>query len=262
MALVIYRAGLLMVEQASLRGDGIRLSVTPPPPPPDPWEPFAQVDPAIVGWLEMPIVRPLDSLGGRVVPVGAWLPATGNTLFALPTFTPFPTPTPAPTFTPWPTRPPVTGFLPTPTPAPIDGMIPDEGVWYGAVLIESNCAPAGFPAAGPLTQQFHSRHIGIDIGMDTGTLLLATHSGQVIYAGWSDRGYGNLVVIKNRQFATYYGHLSEINVAEGQMVTVGTPIGLSGNTGNSSGPHLHYETHIDGVPVDPLTFAVRGHRHC
>lgn len=238
------------------------LSPATPVQPPEIIEPFAQVDPAIVGWLEMPVVRPLDSLGGRVVPVGAWLPASKNAQFMLPTFTPFPTPTPPPTRTPWPTRPPATAFLPTPTVGAIDGMVPDGGLWYGSVFIEANCAPAGMPVGGVLTQQFHLRHIGIDIGVHIGTALVATHSGQVIHAGWSSRGYGNLVIVKNRRFTTYYGHLDEVSVSEGQFVSAGTVIGMSGNTGNSTGPHVHYEVRIDDVPVDPLTFEARGHRHC
>lgn len=260
-ALIVYTMSLVAVERAS-PGGVVTLDVETPLPPPDVLTPFAQVDPAIVGWLERPVIRPFDSAGGRIVPVGVWLPLTGNTLFTLPTVTPYPTPTRPATPTAWPTRPPATGILPTPTPAPLDGMIPDAGVWFGGAFIESNCAPSGLPAAGPLTQQFHGRHPGIDIGVYEGTPLLATHSGQVIYAAWSDRGYGNLVIVKNRRFTTYYGHLSAFSVTAGQFVAAGTVVGLSGNTGNSTGPHLHYETRIDETPVDPLTFEARGHRHC
>jgi murein DD-endopeptidase MepM/ murein hydrolase activator NlpD len=125
-----------------------------------------------------------------------------------------------------------------------------------------NCAPAGMPLSGPLTQRFHYRHIGIDIGVPIGTPVLTTHSGRVTYAGWSDRGYGNLVVVENGRFSTYYGHFDTVYVAVGQWVDSGGVLGLSGNTGNSTGPHLHYETRIDDVPVDPLTFELRGYPHC
>ncbi|MBN1285094.1 MAG: M23 family metallopeptidase, partial [Anaerolineae bacterium] len=164
-----------------------------------------------------------------------------------------PPPTPTHTYTPIP---------PTPTPIPVNGEVPPAGVWVNDIFIDAGCAPAGMPAAGPLTQRFHSAHIGIDIGVHIGTPILATHSGQVIFAGWSDRGYGNLVVVKNNSFITYYGHFDSFSVVEGQWVPAGAVLGLSGNTGNSTGPHLHYETRINDIPVDPLTFEARGYRHC
>ena len=215
------------------------------------------------------------------MPVAVWLPITGDDPFTLPTLTPYPSPTPSltatpppsptpvptregeasPTPPPWPTRPPATGILPTPA-GPVNGDIPPEGLWVGGMLLESGCAPGGMPLDGPLTQRFHSRHIGVDIGVHPGTPVIATHSGQVVYAGWSLLGYGNLVVVKNGRFSTYYGHLAEIHVTTGQMVFAGAILAFSGNTGRSTGPHLHYETRIDDVPVDPLTFAARGHRPC
>jgi murein DD-endopeptidase MepM/ murein hydrolase activator NlpD len=84
----------------------------------------------------------------------------------------------------------------------------------------------------------------------------------VILAGWSDIGYGNVVAIQSGAFSTYYGHQTSVGVSVGQTVTKGMLIGWSGNTGNSSGPHVHYETRINDVPVDPLTFESRGYGTC
>jgi murein DD-endopeptidase MepM/ murein hydrolase activator NlpD len=75
-------------------------------------------------------------------------------------------------------------------------------------------------------------------------------------------GYGNLVIVQNGPFITYYAHQSTLNVRAGEFVVQGSVIGWSGNTGNSSGPHLHYETRINDVPVDPLTFENRRFPGC
>jgi murein DD-endopeptidase MepM/ murein hydrolase activator NlpD len=106
----------------------------------------------------------------------------------------------------------------------------------------------------PLTgsRRFHS---GIDIGAPAGTPVVATGSGTVVSAGWNG-GYGKAIVIQhNDTQQTLYGHLSEISVQAGQEIAQGTVIGLVGSTGNSTGPHLHYESRVpnaDGwVAVDP-----------
>lgn len=106
----------------------------------------------------------------------------------------------------------------------------------------------------PLTgnRRFHS---GIDIGAPSGTPVVATGSGTVISAGWNG-GYGKAVIIQhNDTQQTLYGHLSATSVQAGQTITQGTVIGLVGSTGNSTGPHLHFESRmpIDGVwsAVDP-----------
>jgi murein DD-endopeptidase MepM/ murein hydrolase activator NlpD len=95
-----------------------------------------------------------------------------------------------------------------------------------------------------------------------GRRCYATHSGQVLFAGWSTVGYGNLVIIQNGAFITYYAHLSRFNVVDGQQVGAGSVIAWSGNTGNSTGPHIHYEVRINDVPVDPHTFEARGYPWC
>jgi murein DD-endopeptidase MepM/ murein hydrolase activator NlpD len=97
-------------------------------------------------------------------------------------------------------------------------------------------------------------------GVDYGTYhmsqdLYALMGGEVIYAGWTDVGYGNLVVIENDGVLLYLGHLDQIYVQEGSLVTAGDVVGLSGNTGNSSGPHVHVEyRYVEGdtlVPFNP-----------
>jgi len=108
--------------------------------------------------------------------------------------------------------------------------------------------------AGHLTQEYHKGHIGVDTGMNVGTPIHATMNGKVTYAGWNNEGYGNLVIVQNGKYTTYFAHLSEVPVEVGQTVTAGTTIGYSGNTGNSTGPHLHYEVRENNVAVDPMKF--------
>jgi hypothetical protein len=109
-------------------------------------------------------------------------------------------------------------------------------------------------SSGHLTQEFSKDHIGVDTGISVGTPIHATMNGKVTYAGWNNEGYGNLVIVQNGKYTTYFAHLSEVPVEVGQSVTSGNVIGYSGNTGNSTGPHLHYEVRIDNVAVDPMKF--------
>lgn len=113
--------------------------------------------------------------------------------------------------------------------------------------------PSGRPVGGVLTQGFHTGHNALDFGVPVGTQVEATMDGNVVYAGWNNQGYGNLVIVENGSYKTYYAHLSSIPVSVGDSVTAGTTIGLSGNTGNSTGPHLHYEIRKDGVAIDPTS---------
>lgn len=155
------------------------------------------------------------------------------------TATPTATHTSTPSITPFPT--PTSTLTPTPL---------------------GECAPSGFPVEGVLTQRFHRYHPGIDIGVHLDTPIYTTHSGTVTFADWSAIGYGYLVVIENGPYATYYGHLSTFNVKAGDIVLKGSLIAWSGSTGNSSGPHLHYETRVDNVAYDPLTFEAWGYPTC
>jgi murein DD-endopeptidase MepM/ murein hydrolase activator NlpD len=119
---------------------------------------------------------------------------------------------------------------------------------------------AGFiwPVSGPVTSGFGWRwgrmHEGIDISASTGTPIRAAAAGSVIVAGWSG-GYGNLVVIDHGGgVSTAYGHQSAIGSGVGQTVAQGQVIGYVGSTGNSTGPHLHFEVRINGSPVDPMGY--------
>ena len=117
--------------------------------------------------------------------------------------------------------------------------------------ISNNTTPQGKPVEGVLTQSYHPGHNGLDFGVVVGTPIKSTMSGKVTYAGWNNQGYGNLVIVENGPYKTYYAHLSEIPVTVGQQVQAGSTIGLSGNTGNSTGPHLHYEIRYNDQPIDP-----------
>lgn len=113
--------------------------------------------------------------------------------------------------------------------------------------------PNGRPVQGVLTQDYHPGHNGLDFGVVVGTPIKSTMDGKVIYSGWNDQGYGNLVIVENGPYRTYFGHLSNLPVAVGDSVSAGTTIGLSGNTGNSTGPHLHYEIRKNNIPIDPTS---------
>lgn len=98
-------------------------------------------------------------------------------------------------------------------------------------------------------------HPAIDIGGQIGNPVYATDSGVVVYAGWSDYGYGNLIAIDHGNgWQSAYAHLSSIGVSCGQSVFQGGYIGALGSTGNSSGPHLHFELMINGAKVNPYDY--------
>jgi murein DD-endopeptidase MepM/ murein hydrolase activator NlpD len=94
-------------------------------------------------------------------------------------------------------------------------------------------------------------HNGIDWGVPTGTPVVASHDGTVIKAEEDNSGYGVHVRLEGTECLTIYGHFSRVTVRKGQQVKAGEIIGYSGNTGNSTGPHLHFEVRIDGKAVDP-----------
>ena len=97
-------------------------------------------------------------------------------------------------------------------------------------------------------------HTGLDMRANPGEPVHATAAGKVVSAGWSG-GYGRMVEIDHGNgLSTRYGHLSAIEVSEGQTVRVGQVVGRVGSTGRSTGPHLHYETRVDGDAVDPQKF--------
>lgn len=103
-------------------------------------------------------------------------------------------------------------------------------------------------------------HTGLDFRAATGDPVRATAYGKVVSAGWSG-GYGRMVEVDHGNgLSTRYGHLSEINVKVGEIVKIGQVVGLVGSTGRSTGPHLHYETRIEGEAVDPQKFLRAGVR--
>lgn len=98
-------------------------------------------------------------------------------------------------------------------------------------------------------------HPAIDIGGSIGNAIFATDGGVVVYSGWSDYGYGYLIVIDHGNgWQSAYAHLSSVGVGCGQSVFQGNVIGGLGSTGNSTGPHLHFELVINGAKVNPLDF--------
>lgn len=120
-----------------------------------------------------------------------------------------------------------------------------------------------WPIQGRITSPYGPRHLGmgtsnfhrgIDIAAPWGTPVHASRSGVVVFAGWSTEGYGNLVRIRHPDGdETWYGHFSKILVHVGEYVEQGGIIGREGSTGISTGPHVHFEVHVHGRAVDPMT---------
>lgn len=104
------------------------------------------------------------------------------------------------------------------------------------------------------TEWISGSHKGIDIANNSNTPVSASATGVVIFAGWQG-GYGKKIVIYHMdKFTTVYGHLNEILVNVGDTVNQGQVIGKMGSTGHSTGPHLHYEVYVNGVPHNPKEF--------
>ena len=115
-----------------------------------------------------------------------------------------------------------------------------------------------WPVSGPVTSGFGPRggrmHEGIDIAVPEGTPVVAAASGTVIYAGWLG-GYGNLVVVDHGGgLSTAYAHNSGFATSVGARVAQGDVVSYSGNTGHSTGPHVHFEVRVNGTAVDPLGY--------
>jgi len=126
-----------------------------------------------------------------------------------------------------------------------------------------------FQGAAPLTQSFGPTpylaepayngyshfHTGLDYGLPLGTAIDAAAGGTVVAAGWDTTGFGNRVIVDHGNgVRTLYGHLQKVEVQPGDVVAAGQEIGLSGSTGNSSGPHLHFGVEKDGQWVDPTPY--------
>ena len=124
----------------------------------------------------------------------------------------------------------------------------------------SSASSAGFawPLCAPVTSEYGPRwgrmHRGIDQGASTGTPIGASKSGTVIFADWQG-GYGRMVMIDHHDgVVTAYAHLSSVSVSSGASVSQGDTIGAVGSTGNSTGPHLHFETRVNGSAVNPRQY--------
>jgi len=126
--------------------------------------------------------------------------------------------------------------------------------------------PSIWPTKGWLSSRFGYRsspftnkrefHKGLDISTRKGSPIVASADGTVSFTGW-DRGYGRVVVIKHGYgLKTKYAHLKKSLVKKGQYVKRGETIGLVGNSGRTTGSHLHYEVHLNGVPVNPLRYVL------
>lgn len=130
-----------------------------------------------------------------------------------------------------------------------------------------NSSPNILPVQGWITSDFGMRkhpmshnfrmHSGIDIASPKGTPIKSPASGNVLFAGRSS-GYGNMLVVDHGYgVVTFYAHLSKIYVKKGMKLKRGETVAEVGSTGASTGPHLHYEVQVDGIPADPLAFVVQ-----
>lgn len=112
-----------------------------------------------------------------------------------------------------------------------------------------------WPIVGEISQQYWDLHRAIDIDARHGDVVRAADAGTVVYASWDRSGYGYLVIIDHGNgFVTYYAHLDGFYVDVGDAVAQGEPLGALGDTGNSTGPHLHFEIRENGEHRNPLGF--------
>ena len=135
---------------------------------------------------------------------------------------------------------------------------------YQAYIPATNSGAMIWPITGPITSEFGWRnhpvfggqrfHSGVDIGGDYGMPIHAAQGGIVSHAGWID-GYGNTVMIEHGGgIVTLYGHNESLAVSVGQQVNQGDVIAYCGSTGNSTGPHCHFEVRMNGEPVSPFNY--------
>jgi murein DD-endopeptidase MepM/ murein hydrolase activator NlpD len=113
------------------------------------------------------------------------------------------------------------------------------------------------PMSGHLSRGYRAGewHYGLDIAASRNSPVIAARAGEVIFSGWDHTGYGRMIQIDHGNgVRTLYAHLQSALVKRGQHVSAGYLIGLSGNSGNSLGPHLHFEISNDGLKLDPLAF--------
>lgn len=112
-----------------------------------------------------------------------------------------------------------------------------------------------WPIVGSVTQGYSASHRAVDIGAPYGSPVYAAHAGVVVHAGWSETGYGYTLIIDHGDgYRTLYSHLKGTWVSKGQKVAGGQLIGEVGSTGNSSGPHVHFEIRFNNVRLNPLDY--------
>lgn len=130
-----------------------------------------------------------------------------------------------------------------------------------------NVLPSVWPVNGKLEGGYGKRedpfsgegamHTGVDISAPMGTPVRASADGVVLHAGWNG-GYGKCVIVDHGHgYQTWYGHLSRMDVIEGQEIRQGEVLGAVGRTGHATGPHLHYEVRLGSTPVNPYRFLAR-----
>jgi len=190
--------------------------------------PANQLDPATLGSYSNPNIKPGTML---VIPGGYRLPNARGDVFVGVTRT-------------------------TPATARVQGAGACESVSDGAVGIGSFIWPANKHYLSGYDWSPDAGHRGIDIAGDTGEPVYAVDYGVIVYAGWNDWGYGNMVMVDHGNgWQSLYAHLSSINVICGGSVLQGTVIGAIGSTGNSSGSHLHFELmHSQYSKVNPWLY--------
>lgn len=150
---------------------------------------------------------------------------------------------------------PAAGSIPAP------GSFPFDPSLIGGSGAADSRIPSIWPTTGVVTSPYGLRwggtdfHPGIDIADEMGTPIVATADGVVEYAGWNSGGYGNMVDIDHGNgIMTRYGHASQVVVSAGQQVKRGQLIAYMGSTGFSTGPHVHYEVHVNGNRVNPISY--------
>jgi len=112
-----------------------------------------------------------------------------------------------------------------------------------------------WPTQGVITQGFYWYHPGVDIANNAEPNILAADSGRIAAIGWDNTGYGNRIIIDHGNgLQTLYAHMSAFYVTLGQTVNRGDSIGRMGSTGHSTGPHLHFEIHQNGIHLNPLNY--------
>ena len=152
-------------------------------------------------------------------------------------------------------------IIPSAGSIPAPGSFPFDPSLVGGSGAADSHIPSIWPTTGVVTSPYGLRwggtdfHPGMDIANDMGTPIVATADGVVEYAGWNSGGYGNMVDIDHGNgIMTRYGHASQVVVSTGQQVKRGQLIAYMGSTGFSTGPHVHYEVHVHGQRVNPISY--------